>query len=158
MDYREIPSAIEPSAWYVVFHERTQSRIVSFLSFGRFKHVSAFGYYAGFKGWLVVDPHFTRLRLSMIPHEKHGLLIKYMDGCTVVKIEPKNGFNLAARPGVPGIFCVPAIKYLIGLSCVAVRPDALYRHIINNGGIPIDGQRITYPLTPGAAARSLPAN
>lgn len=154
MDGRDIPQAIEPSCWYIVFHETTSSAIVSFFSFGRFKHVSAFGYYAGFKGWLVVDPHFRRLRLSMIPHEKHHLLVEYTKGCTLVKVDaPGVGkLTFAARFG---IYCVPAIKYLLGLSCVAARPDALYRHILRNGGILIDGQQ---SLSSTASARPVPAN
>ena len=40
MDIRTLPSAIEPSQWFIVFHETTKSRLVSFFAFGRFKHVS----------------------------------------------------------------------------------------------------------------------
>jgi hypothetical protein len=33
-----------------------------------------------------------------------------------------------------GLFCTTAIKHLIGVRCVAIRPDALYRHCIAHGG------------------------
>lgn len=148
MDARSIPQAIEPSTWYVVFHASSESRLVSFLSFGRFKHVSAFAYYAGFKGWLVFDPTFGRISLSMIPHEQNKLLLDYIAGAKVIKYQIKQGdINFGSRFG---LYCVPAIKYLLGLSCVAVRPDGLYRHIVNNGGTLID-EHFDSVATPTAA-------
>src|SRR5215469_4650472 len=125
MDVVELPAgAIEPSAWFVAFHETTRSKIVDLLAIGRFKHVTAFGYCAGFKAWLHVDPQFSRLRLSLLTQSE---MVKVARAGVLVKIEPKAGIGIRARTG---IYCVPVIKYLLGIPCVALTPSGLYRQIL----------------------------
>jgi hypothetical protein len=34
-----------------------------------------------------------------------------------------------------GLFCTTAVSHLIGLRCGALRPDALYRHLVAKGGV-----------------------
>lgn len=138
IDEMRLPDAIEPSCWYVAFHEKGHGRFVSALAFGRFKHVSAFGYYPGFKGWLYVDPQFGRLRLLMISHEQHKLVLNEIEGATLVRFEVGERAFRASLPSRLFLYCVPVIKYLIGLSCVAITPCGLYRQLLKSGGIEID--------------------
>ena len=144
-----MPSAIEPSQWFVVFHETTKSRLVSLFAFGRFKHVTAFGYCAGFKAWLHVDPQFGRLRLSLLSQEQAVALSR---DAVLVKVAPACGINFLGRIG---LYCVPTIRYLLGLPCVALTPTGLYRQILRNGGILIDGG---YSEPSAVAGRPIPAN
>jgi len=146
------PSAIEPSQWFVAFHETTQSKIINALPIGRFKHVTAFGYCAGFKAWLHIDPQFGRLRLALLSQSameaaaRHGVLVKVGHG---------SGVKFFGRTG---LYCVPVIRYVIGLPCVALTPDGLYRQILRNGGILIGlSQPDFHPAaTAAVAARSVP--
>ena len=141
MDAHILPDAIEPSYWNVVFHP-SQTRLDRLL-LGRFRHVSAFTYIPGVAAWVMVDCQWGGMRIAFIP--RLAVLIAYTSGCTVVKFDRRyQRFALASRFG---FYCVPAIKQLLGLSCVAVRPDALYRAIINNGG-----EIINEPERPAAAA------
>lgn len=151
MNEISLPDAIEPSCWYVAFHERTTNRIAA-LCPGRFKHVSAFAYYPGFKSWLYVDPQFGRLRLLMIAHDQRKLLLDEIASAALVRFEIASLQSFSFRFG---LYCVPQIKYLLGLSCVAARPDALYRHILKNGGILIDGR---HSLSTAASGRPQPAS
>lgn len=133
-DVVALPNAIEPTEWFVVFHDRSANRWLSALTPGRFKHVSAFGYCPGVGLWLVYDVQWigTRVRLA----DKAGIMA-WTHGCAVVKItRADQRMGPTARIGFT---CVNAIKHLLRLKCVAATPDALYRHILRNGGVPLDG-------------------
>jgi hypothetical protein len=76
-------------------------------------------------------------------------IVAQTTNCTVVKFYRRyQPFALSSRLG---FYCVPAVKQLLGLSCVAVTPDGLYRHLINNGG-EIIGQRIDTAAAAGSDA------
>ena len=129
MEIRELPPAIEPDYWNVVFHQ--SEGILPRLVLGRFAHVSAFTYIPGFAGWILYDVQWGGVRIAMLGKVAH--LVAYTRGCTVVKFNRRyDHMPLITRFG---FYCVPAIKHLVGLSCVAVSPDGLYRALIDNGGI-----------------------
>ena len=141
MEIRELPPAIEPDYWNLVFHP--SESILPRLTFGRFQHVSAFTYIPGFAGWILYDVQWGGVRIAMLGKVAH--LVAYTRGCTVVKFNRcYDHMPLYTRLG---FYCVPAIKHLIGLSCVAVSPDGLYRAVIANGG-----EVISEPERPTAAA------
>ena len=145
MDAHILPDAIEPSYWNVVFHP-SQTRLDRLL-LGRFRHVSAFTYIPGVGAWIMVDCQWGGMRIAFIP--RINVLVAYTRGCAVVKFDRRyERFALASRLGY---YCVPAIKQLLGLSCVAATPDALYRHLIKHGGELISGQCVD---TAAAAAGS----
>jgi hypothetical protein len=145
MDTQILPEGFEPSYWNVVFHP-SKSRLARLL-LGCFDHVSAFAYVPGFRVWVIYDCQWGGMRIAFIP--RINVLIAYTSGCAVVKFDRRyQPFALSSRFG---FYCVPAIKQLLGLSCVAATPDGLYRHLIANGGELINGQRVD---TPAAAAGS----
>lgn len=131
------PDAIEPSEWFVVFHTKAMNRVFSALACGRFKHVSALGYCAGFKAWLLFDPQWSGLRITLHSHDAmRKFFADYSRGCAVVKIaRSTDAMRLSSRLG---FYCVPAIKQLLGLRSGALRPSALYRQLLRNGGVLID--------------------
>jgi hypothetical protein len=144
MEIRELPPVVEPDYWNVVFHP--SDGVLPRLCFGRFQHVSAFTYIPGFSGWILYDVQWAGVRIAMLSKVAH--LVAYARGCTVVKFTRRyDHMPLYTRLG---FYCVPAIKHLIGLSCVAVSPDGLYRAIIANGGIILNESK----CAPAAAAGS----
>ena len=148
MDARILPEAFEPSYWNVVFHP-SRTRLTRTL-LGQFDHVSAFAYVPGFRFWVLYDNQWGGTRISFVAHS--NLIVPYIRDCTVVR------FDRLYKPMVLlsrlGFYCVPAIKNLLGLACVAATPTALYRHLIANGGILLNGQCVT---TAAAAARPVAA-
>jgi len=128
----DLPAAIEPAEWFVVFHVKSATRWLGLITPGRYKHVSAVGYCAGYKAWLLYDVQLSRTRLMLLDKPT---VLAWMADCDVVRIAA------ATRPmGLRcrfGLTCVTAVKHLLGLLCVAPTPTALYRHILRNGGIPI---------------------
>lgn len=143
MDRVPLAGAVEPVEWLVVFHPETTVPLVRWLCWGRFKHVSAWGYYPGIKAWLIFDPSWDGLRLSMIPHDAaHAAFREYTRGCEIVKLARAGEIGLSPLSRL-GFWCVPAIKHLLGVRCASMRPDAFYRHILRRGGIPIGEQNST---------------
>jgi len=133
LDRSNLPAASESDYWYVVFHEKTSLRWLWWI--GRFKHVSAFTYVAGFRMWEVYDVQNHRTRILRFSHDewiKRSFRVWTADAA-VVKISCREVecTRIASRFL---FFCGPAIKHLIGLSCLAVRPDAIYRECLRNGG------------------------
>jgi hypothetical protein len=131
MDAYELPDAIEPDYWNICFHpsEHWATRLL----IGRFQHVSAFTYVPGFRAWVIYDAQWSGLRLSFFSHQTAmATFIRYTRGCTVLKFtRMSEQIGPLSRFGI--FFCVPAIKHLLGVSCFAVTPDGLYRHLIANG-------------------------
>lgn len=140
-----LPCAIEPDEWFVVFHPHAINRWLSLLACGHFKHVSAFAYCPGIKAWLLYDAQWSGLRLILFPHATAAAaLVKYTAGCAIVKAPRRSRpMGLVSRLG---FFCVPAVKHLLGVRCPIMRPDALYRHLLRNGGTRIDDKN---PVDPG---------
>ena len=132
---REVPAfGVEARRWTVVFHRKAENRFFSLIALGHFKHVSAFAWLPELGIWVFYDVGFRR---STIIHMADGIpaqatIAAIVDGNALVTIEPR-------MDGLPimrlGLFCTTAIAHLLGLRCVAVRPDALYRHLVSIGGI-----------------------
>src|SRR5215831_4734756 len=141
MEIRVLPEAVEPDYWNVVFHP-SASRLAR-VFFGCFQHVSAFTYVPGFAGWILYDVQWGGVRIMVLL--RVAALVEYTKGCTVIKFSRRHShMPIASRVG---FYCVPAIKHLLGLSCVAAFPDGLYRALIDNGGIIINES-----VNPAAAA------
>jgi hypothetical protein len=149
MDSYQLPDAIEPDYWNVVFHP-SQGRTARIL-LGRFQHVSAFTYVPGFRAWLCYDVQWSGMRLAMFSMPAAlTVFVHYTKNCAIIKFDRNYGqLGLMSRLG---FYCVPAIKQLLGLSCVAVTPDGLYRHLIKHGGSLIHGSVSTTTTAAGSAA------
>lgn len=147
MDEITRPVAVEPTEWFVVFRDRSASRLIGALTPGRRKHVSAFGYCPGVKLWLVYDVQLSGTRIMLMAQSE---VLAWVGDAELVKIA-----RLGQRMGLSsrlGFTCVTAVKHLLGLRCVAATPDALYRHILRNGGIALSDARHPAPAPAGSDA------
>lgn len=145
----ELTGAIEPTEWFVVFNEKSANYWLGLLTPGRFKHVSAFGYVPGIKLWLLYDVQLSGTRIMLLDKDA---VMAWSKGCTILKIA-RTGSRMGLRSRLC-FHCVTAIKHLIGLRCVAVTPDGLYRHILRNGGILISEPRQPAPAASRPDARA----
>ena len=135
---QQMAQAIEPSEWFVVFHRRSTLRWLNWLVRGQFKHVSAFGYCAGFRCWLVYDVSWSGTRTPLLPANQLGkaAIMEWTRDCVVLKVTRGSAVpHLSSRLGFT---CVNAVKHLLGLRCVAATPTQLYRYILRNGGLSLD--------------------
>lgn len=148
MDIWDSARISQPTEWFVVFHPRSTSRFLSFIAFGRFKHVSAFGYCPGFRVWIFYDVGWRGTAVNLIEHSDEGQrqLIELTRDCAIIKVAhagqtPRFSSRLA-------FYCVNSIKHLLGLRCVAITPTQFYRFLCQNGGMLISDCR---PATAPAA-------
>jgi hypothetical protein len=144
---------IEPVEWFVVFHRKSMNRLLGWLAMGEFKHVSAFGYCAGFKCWLIYDVTWSGTRIKLLPHNEFGkaAISLWTQDCYIMKLPRGDAVpHLTSRIG---FYCVSAVKHLIGLRCVAATPSQLYRHILHHGGTLVSGPRPAPTATAGPEPR-----
>ncbi|MBW8285092.1 MAG: hypothetical protein K0M55_15990 [Rhizobium sp.] len=124
----------EPKDWFVVFHENRGRWWVDWLACGRFKHVSVFGKVERSGAWVFYDFHLDRAHIMVVGDWEADIAIgHYADMGTVVRF-PRLLSNVGAFAFRPGWWCVPAVAHIIGLRTCALRPDALFRQCLANGG------------------------
>jgi hypothetical protein len=130
--------------WFVVFHERTESRALAWLAWGRFKHVSAFGYAGRAQAWVRVAYTSRRLAIDVCGREDEDRVLKtWSIGGPVLVMRARR--TPRATWGRFGIWCVPLTAHLLGLPTCALRPDSLYRVLLANGA-----QRVDEDVTDGS--------
>jgi hypothetical protein len=137
MNVIELPDAIEPTTWNVVFHTVAPNPLYGFLAFGHFKHVSAFAYVPGLRAWLLYDAELNGTRLRLLPHGERGIkqLMAYSAGCVILTMEKAYPVDPLPLGGRLGFYCVPAIRHLLGVRCRCLRPDALFKAMLRSGGV-----------------------
>jgi hypothetical protein len=124
----------EPKDWYVVFDPAPTRRWINWLAWGRFKHVACFGFIARAQTWAFFDFHLDRSRIFVVgDHEADKLIGHYSIGKTVVRMAKPLGRELDVNLALGG-WCVPAVAHIVGLRTCTLRPDALFRQCLANGG------------------------
>lgn len=125
-----------PRNWVLVFDRVAVSPLWSRLACGEFKHVRAYSYVPFLHVWIFFDPHVGGIDITVAAD---GAPARAM----VQSWIGPNRSDLMLMPVRSGGgrfpllgWCVPSIKRLIGLHCGALRPDALWRHCLRNGGKP----------------------
>jgi hypothetical protein len=131
--------ACEPKRWTIVFHRTAANWLFSAIALGHFKHVSAFCWVPEVRVWAIYDVSFNRTRFAFLPDtaESKALLQQVITGNCLVSMEARDDAFPIFRPG---LFCTTAIKHLLGLSGGALRPDALYRLCVREGGTVSDDE------------------
>ena len=130
---REVPAyGIEARRWTVVFHRKAENWFFSALALGHFKHVSAFAWLPELGIWVFYDVGFRRTRLMHMADgvHAHAAIAAVVEGNEVLTVDVVAG-NLPLMRA--GLFCTTAVKHLLGFRSGALRPDALYRHLVAHG-------------------------
>ncbi|MEO6381969.1 MAG: hypothetical protein ABIO35_08225 [Nitrobacter sp.] len=130
----------EPVRWLLIFSRQAASRWMSFIAFGRFKHVRAIGYVPGFDQWIFYDVRWSACHLFVVrdkTDEFRALFSDWAYDAEIVSMD-RPARSLSRLPKT--FLCTTAIGHLLGLRCVAARPDAFYRQCLSHGGVVIDGR------------------
>lgn len=124
----------EPAEWFVVFHRDSVRPWVRFFAWGQYRHVSAFGRIPWSGDWVFYDFLTARTRVLMVPDEKSNLfLAHYSKLGKIVRMPAPDPDDVGVKLKL-GMWCVTAVAHLLGLRTCALRPDALLRHCLANGG------------------------
>lgn len=123
----------EAARWTLVFHRVPHNWFFSLIAMGHFKHVSAFAWLPDARVWLLYDVGFRRTRIVALPDtpESKALLTQIITGNAIVTMPVREDALPFWRPG---LFCTTGVAHLIGLRSGALRPDALFRSCLRNGG------------------------
>lgn len=129
------PLISRPTHWIVVFDRRAGRNWISRLTLGKYKHVRAYGYVPFLHVWLFFDPNFSGIELLVAANgdAANMLASAWTNDCDVIVMPRSPHENRSATLALAG-WCVPQIKRLLGLRCVAVTPDALFRRCLQHGG------------------------
>lgn len=122
----------EPRHWVLCFVRSSPVRWARWLSFGRYKHVRAFGYVKEADAWIFYDVGFPKTHVYIACDDAAKRMREvFCDDADMLGMPsmPGNGGGFRF-----GMWCVPAIKHLVGLQSSALRPNALWRDCIANGG------------------------
>ena len=119
--------------WTVVFHRKAENRFFSLIALGHFKHVSAFAWLPELGIWTFYDVGFRRTRIVHLADgvAAHAYIARVVEGNALVTLDVRDD-------GLPlmrwGMFCTTGVAHLLGLKSGTLRPDALYRLLVANGG------------------------
>lgn len=130
--------AAEPESWILVFSRESRVWWVKLLARGRFNHVKAFGYVPATDSWLFVDLGIQRLAIVSLPNTAAAdrYFFDFTRDTEMLRFRPIASERHRLHPG---LWCVPAIKHLIGLRSGALLPSRLWEDCLAAGGEPILG-------------------
>jgi hypothetical protein len=146
---------IEATRWTIVFHRKSKHLFFRLIAMGHFKHVSALAWIPELGQWWVYDVGFRRTSLKVLEDGSgaRDWIAAIVKGNATVTIDVMDELPWMRL----GMFCTTAVSHLIGLKCVALRPDALYRRLIAKGGILHDDElRCTSSAPVGSPAAANP--
>ena len=129
---------IEPN-WILVFSKKRGRWWVRLLACGRYHHVKAIAYLPATRAWLFYDVKFNGTRLMLAREDDPGsraFLHDYLESCDLVAM-PRLPIPKRVAPQA-GFWCTIAMKHLVGIRAVALRPDRLWRDSVAAGGKPYE--------------------
>lgn len=120
--------------WFLAFRTDTGDPIARFLTRGqRFRHVSCFGFVHPAGCWTFYDWNLASTMLSVVPEALADEALAYaIDGATIVRFVPP-AVIWRSNPKL-GFWCVTSVAHLTGVRSSALRPDALFRDCVAQGG------------------------
>jgi hypothetical protein len=143
------PGAGEPTQWFVCFSRHAATWWLDLLPVGKFKHVRAFGLVPAINTWIFFDPALDRTAIRVARGDAASRMIgEWMIDSEVVRVQTISRETL--RPRLTG-WCVPQVKAVLGLSCGALRPDALLQDCLRLGGRVITADEVSANLSTAAA-------
>jgi hypothetical protein len=93
-------------------------------------HCSAFGFDAAAGVYVVVDPHYAWTEVNVLrPAAFDVWIAEEARGHEVYRIAAQH----RTRPWFPGLWCVGAVKRLVGLRSGALSPGGLRRDLLRAG-------------------------
>lgn len=126
-----------PKAWQVCFMGMERRFWWDWLTPPGFRHVFLLGYVAEHGLWLCYDMMAFKTEITLLSGTRAGALLTMAHDQGQVltwpaPIDPPRRFGLRL-----GFWCVPAIKHILGLRCVAMTPKGLHDYMLRRGARPL---------------------
>lgn len=127
MIWREDPEVALPARWLVCFHERAANRWVERVP-GRFKHVSAIGWFPAVRQWVLHDFGLGGTSVVIWPDGRLSGMGAWIDDAVVVSVPARaHGPARLRFRHLFGFWCVPAVRHLTGVEGRAFLPDGFLK-------------------------------
>lgn len=122
------------AVWNIAFMRGPRQNWWDWLTEPEWRHVCAFGYSVTADAWVIYDVADTHSRISVVDGRWMDRWFDTNAGrfTAVLKVHTKPG-DLRSRLG---LWCVTAVKHLVGSRSSALRPHALYRDLLASGAEP----------------------
>lgn len=133
------PLIVQPEYWTLVFNRKSATRWAGWLAMGRYKHVRAYAYVPFLHVWVFYDVRLggTDIIVAADGEPANALISSWIQDADLIRMKRQAGSP--SRPPI-ALFCVGAIKRLIGLRSGALRADKLFQHCLLNGGVLFQGE------------------
>lgn len=126
--------------WHVGFLGAQRTLPVDRLSPVGFLHCLAFAYHADAETWLVYDVCRRRTFVYGIPPEHFvGWLVARKEGDSMRVLAVDIVGEGPALSGASPLYCVSAVKHLVGSRSRALRPIGLWRDLVKAGAVEVFG-------------------
>lgn len=126
-----------PAFWLVCFVGMERRSIWDWFLPAGYRHAFLLGYLPDVKQYLLYEVLFWRTTVALVSPALAGQMISgaAAQGGALVCHPPEAGKPSAWLRF--GFWCVPAIKHVLGLRCVAVTPKGLHDFLVRNGAKPL---------------------
>jgi len=123
------------SVWNVVFLRSPRENWWDWLTPEPWRHVCAFGYSVTTESWVIFDVADKHSRISVVDGHwfDRWVAVHRPRFTSILQIHTLPGGDIRARLG---LWCVTAVKHLVGLPSGALRPRALHRDLMIYGATP----------------------
>jgi hypothetical protein len=141
-----------PVVWQVCFADRVRRAPWDWICPQNYRHAFLLGYLPGLDRWLCYDVLFFKTEITVLPGALAGRLLTTAQRQGGVLNWPAPGALKASWWPRFGFWCVPAIKHVLGLRCVAMTPKGLHDWMVRHGARPLVEEShvpIQHPESPG---------
>lgn len=125
-----------PFEWHVCFVGETRRAPWDWFLLKHYRHVFVLGYLLDHDLWLCYDVSCFKTEISVLSNARAGFLLNWARGQGGVLVWPAR----TVKPSFwlrPGFWCVPAVKHILGLRCVAMKPKGLHDYLVRHGATPL---------------------
>ena len=102
-----------------------------------YRHVFLLGYLSECRLWLRYDVLYDRTMISLVSPQTAGALFSRCVAEGAVLAWPAGDYRPPSWWLRFGLWCVPAIKHVLGIRCVALTPKQLHDFLKRNGARPL---------------------
>lgn len=131
---RDEPAA--PRFWEVCFVGKDRRAPWDWLLPKHYRHVFVLGYVVEHDLWICYDVSCFKTEIAIHSNATAGWLLNWAreQGGHLTWPAPVVKQTFAVRPG---FWCVPAVKHILGLRCVAMTPKGLHDYLVRHGATPL---------------------
>jgi hypothetical protein len=142
-----------PTEWQICFVGEARRAPWDWFLAKFYRHVFALGYLLEHDVWLCYDVSCFKTEITVLSNVRAGWLLNWARGQGGIITVPAPGYIKPRFALRLGFWCVPAVKHILGLRCVAMTPKGLHDYLLRHGARPeTKHEPVQQSVDPSAAA------